>query len=48
MSVVLIIQHAKRMRRVMLPYMAYLPAPYVSTLSHKRHDIRKEKEVIKP
>jgi len=45
-SVALVIQRKKLMRRVIFPYIAYLAAPYVSTLSHKRHDFRKEKKLL--
>jgi hypothetical protein len=34
-SVALFIQHAKRMRRVILSSVAFLTLPYSSTLSHK-------------
>ena len=38
-SVALVIQHAKRMHRILLP-VAYPVLPYFSTLHHKRHDSR--------
>ena len=40
--VVWVIQHAKRMRRIILPSMAWLSPPYFSTLSHKRHEFREK------
>jgi len=38
-SVTLVIQHAKFMRRIILS-VANLALPYVSKLSHKMHDFR--------
>jgi len=38
----LVVQHAKRMRRIILSPVACLDLPYVATLSHKRLDFRKE------
>jgi DNA-directed RNA polymerase alpha subunit len=39
------IQHAKRMRRVVLSSVASPAVQYVSELSHKRHNFRKEKKL---
>jgi hypothetical protein len=39
--VALITQHAKRMRRIELSFVACPTVPYLLTLSHKRHCIRK-------
>jgi len=36
----LIIQPARHIDRIILPYMAYLAVLYSSTLSDKRHDLR--------
>jgi len=35
-------QHAKRMRRVVLSSMICLVVPYFSTLSHKSRDLKKK------
>jgi hypothetical protein len=40
-SVALIIQHTKRMRRIIFSSVACLDVPCFPTLSHKRHDFRK-------
>jgi hypothetical protein len=39
-SVALVIQHAKRMRRIILSSVVCPALPYFSTLSHKRLDFR--------
>jgi hypothetical protein len=41
--VALVIQHAKRMRLIILSSVGCLALRYVSTLSQKRHDFRKKK-----
>jgi hypothetical protein len=42
-SVALFIQYAKRMRIIILSYMAFLALKHFSTLSHKRHNYRGKK-----
>jgi hypothetical protein len=42
MSVALGIQHTKRMRHIIVSFVACVVSPSFSTLSHTRHDIRKQ------
>jgi hypothetical protein len=42
-SVAFVIQHAMRMRRIILPSVACPDLPYLYTLSHKRDDFLKKK-----
>jgi hypothetical protein len=43
LDVPLLILHATRMRHIVTTFVGPLAPPYVSTLSHKRHDFRKKK-----
>jgi hypothetical protein len=42
-TVVLVIQHAKRMRRILLSSVVCPALPYFSALSHRRHVFREKK-----
>jgi hypothetical protein len=46
-SVALVIQHAMRMRCIILPSVACPALKHFSTLSHKRHDFRKRRHSTK-
>jgi hypothetical protein len=39
-SITLVIQRAKRVRRVIMSPVACMAVPYFTTLSHKRYDFR--------
>jgi hypothetical protein len=41
-SVVLLTKHATRMRHMLLSFVSPSATPHLSTLPHKRHDIRKK------
>ena len=41
-SLDLVIQHTRRMRRIILSLVAFVALLYLSTLSHKRHDFREK------
>jgi predicted transcriptional regulator len=41
-SVALFIQHAKRMRRIIMPSVAYLAVPYPSIMNNTRHNFFKK------
>jgi len=43
LSAALVMQHAMRMRYIVLSSVACLTVPYSPTFSHKLHDIRKKK-----
>ena len=45
-SVALLIQHKKRMRRVIWSYVTCPTEQYLSILSHNQHDFRKQKLLI--
>ena len=45
-SVALVIQNAKRMRRIFLSFVACLDVKYLSTLFHKRNDLWKIKKLL--
>jgi hypothetical protein len=45
--VAVVTQHAMSMRLDVLPSLASAAVPHFSTLSHKRHDFRKNKKLLK-
>ena len=44
--VAIFIQHAKRMRHIILPSVACPAVQYVTTLSHERYVFRREKKYV--
>ena len=44
--VTLLIQHTKRIRRIILSFISFPALPYFSTWSHKVHDFRKKKNIF--
>ena len=46
-SVALGIRHVKRMWHIVLPSVTWSTLPYFSTLSHKRHDLKKKNIELK-
>jgi hypothetical protein len=44
-AIALVIQHAMRMRRIILP-VASVVLPYFTAVCHKRHDFRRKKNII--
>jgi hypothetical protein len=45
-SVALFIEHAMRMRRIILSFINYLPLPHLSTLPQKGHNFLKNRYCI--
>jgi hypothetical protein len=43
--VALVIQHATRVRRIVLSFVSFLAQPHFSTLFHKQHDFRGKKVI---
>ena len=46
-NIAIVIQHAKRMRRITLSSVASLAAPHFSVLSHKRYYFQEKEKVAK-